>query len=266
MKRAVQLAGMVFIVGFSVSSTPTEAVTLTVKLLTSCSAEAASGFLLSGTSAAASRKGKIVGGEAAKQKLSPPDWLLHHERRYKKFGRYVESEDSTESFGCNTSRSEQLEPQIVNMAADTLKGGFLPADQQQSAFFIQAAGTVTTHQPASWVLQDPPIYRLEPAEAACHMDEADRYILLEILITAAFLNSAFQPISRLIHHACQVCLFNPLKRMLGLHYTTSCLSGCFANSYSNCDMKVLCDWGCWVCSGASNWLPSPHVRTHDSVR
>lgn len=50
--------------------TPTEAVTLTVKLSTSCSAEAASGYLLSGTSTAASRKVKIVGGEDEQSRSS----------------------------------------------------------------------------------------------------------------------------------------------------------------------------------------------------
>lgn len=174
---------------------------------------------------------------------------------------YIESEDSTESFRQNTETSDS-----TSGTPDNEHGYWYTKGKFQSAFYIQAAGTVTTHQPASCVLQDPRIYRLELAEAAWRVHEADRYILLEILITAAFLNSAFQPISRLIHLACQVCLFNPLKRMLGLHYTTSCLSGCFANSYSNCDMKVLCDWGSWMCSGATNWLPSPHVRTHDSVR
>lgn len=49
---------------------------MTVKLSTE---EAASGYLLSGTSAAASRKVKIVGGEATKQELSPSDWLSHDE-------------------------------------------------------------------------------------------------------------------------------------------------------------------------------------------
>ena len=78
-------------------------------------------------------------------------------------------------------------------------------DQQQSVFYIQAAGTVTTHQPASCVFQDPHIYHLE---AAWRVDEADRYILLEILPTAAFLNSAS---SSLFHgwsvlHAKCVCL------------------------------------------------------------
>lgn len=54
----------------------------------------------------------------------------------------------------------------------------------------------------------------------------DRYILFEIPVTAAFLNFAFQPISRPIRHACQVCLFNPLKDIVGLHYATSCLPKC----------------------------------------
>lgn len=59
------------------------------------------------------------------------------------------------------------------------------------------------------------ICHLKPAEATWH--ETDRNILLEILITAAFLNSAFQPISRLIHLACQVCLLNPLNAHVAIN-------------------------------------------------
>lgn len=63
--------------------TPTEELTLTVKLLTSCSVEAASGCLLSGTSTAVRRKVKFVGGEATKQELPPSDWLSHDEEKYR---------------------------------------------------------------------------------------------------------------------------------------------------------------------------------------
>lgn len=76
MKREFSLLGWFSLSSSTWPRTPTEAVALTVKLST---AEAASGYLLSGTSAAASRKVKIVGGEATKQELSPSDWLSRDE-------------------------------------------------------------------------------------------------------------------------------------------------------------------------------------------
>lgn len=79
------------------------------------------------------------------------------------------------------------------------------------------------------------IYNLNTTGAAWHnVSKIDRYILFEIPVTLAPLNFAFQPISRLIHHACQVCLFNPLKDTVGLHYTISRLPKCFAPQFFFC--------------------------------
>lgn len=108
-----------------------------------------------------------MGREAAKQELSLSDWLSRDEEMYRNSECTLNPRTPQKvSDAIPRGVIPHLEPQIVNMAADTLKGGFLPVDQQQSAFFIQAASTVTTHQPASYVLQDPHIYCVEPAEAA----------------------------------------------------------------------------------------------------
>lgn len=105
-----------------------------------------------------------------------------------------------------------------------------------------------------------------------HVRKIDKYILFEIPVILALPNFTFQPISRLIHHACQVCLFNPLKDTVGLHYTTSCLPKCFALQFlqwfwcvRGC-VWVWVVWGCWMCSRASNWLALPHVESHGFLR
>lgn len=81
--------------------------------------------------------------------------------------------------------------------------------------------------PVSYTILLSSFYNLNTTSSAWHVAKIDRYILFEIPVTLALLNFAFQPISQLIHHACQVCVFNPLKDIIGLHYTTSCLPKCF---------------------------------------
>ena len=125
--------------------------------------------------------------------------------------------------------------------------------------------------PVSYRILLSSLYNLNTAGAAWHLvRKTDRYILFEIPVTLALLNFAFQPISWLIHHACQVCLFNPLKDTVGLHYTTSCLPKCFALQFF---LWVWCVWvevwvvgGCWMCSRASNWLSLPHVESGGFLR
>lgn len=83
--------------------------------------------------------------------------------------------------------------------------------------------------PVSYTILLSSLYNLNTTGGVWHhVGKIDRYILFEIPVTLALLNFAFQPISRLIHHACQVCLFNPLKDTVGLHYATSWLPKCFA--------------------------------------
>lgn len=115
-------------------------------------------------------------------------------------------------------------------------------------------------------------YNLNTTGAAWHnMSMIDRYIPFEIPVTLPPLNFAFLCISWLIHHACQVCLFNRLTDKVGLHYTVSCLPKCFAlNVFCFFFLHFWCEyivegvgvggWGCWMCSRASNWLFSPHVE------
>lgn len=54
---------------------------MTVKCLAGCSSEAASGCLLSGMSAAVSRKVKIVGGETTKQEFLQSDCHVTKKRK-----------------------------------------------------------------------------------------------------------------------------------------------------------------------------------------
>lgn len=125
--------------------------------------------------------------------------------------------------------------------------------------------------PVSYRILLSSLYNLNTAGAAWHLvRKTDRYILFEIPVTLALLNFASQPISWLIHHACQVCLFNPLKDTVGLHYTTSCLPKCFALQFF---LWFWCVWvevwvvgGCWMCSRASNWLSLPHVKSGGFLR
>lgn len=132
--------------------------------------------------------------------------------------------------------------------------------------------------PVSYRILLSSIYDLNASGAAWHhVSKIDRYILFEIPVALAPLNFAFQPISRLIHHACQVCLFNPLKDKVGFHYTISCLPKMLLlsnfyffsfiffcrNAGVNAVCGCRCGWleGCWMCSEASNWLSSPHVES-----
>lgn len=121
--------------------------------------------------------------------------------------------------------------------------------------------------PVSYRILLSSLYNLNTAGAAWHLvRRTDRYILFEIPVTLALLNFASQPISWLIHHACQVCLFNPLKDTVGLHYTTSCLPKMLCSPVFF--LWFWCVWvevwvvgGCWMCSRASNWLSLPHVES-----
>lgn len=101
--------------------------------------------------------------------------------------------------------------------------------------------------PVSYRILLSSLYNLNTAGAAWHLvRKTDRYILFEIPVTLALLNFASQPISWLIHHACQVCLFNPLKDTVGLHYTTSCLPKMLCSPVFFCDSGV-CGWRCgWL--------------------
>ena len=112
------------------------------------------------------------------------------------------------------------------------------------------------------------LYNLNTAGAARHrVGKIDRCILFEIPVTLAFLNFAFQPISRLIHHAHRVSVLNLLKDTVGLHYITSCLPKCFAPFFA---VMLVCSgggcvqvWvvaGCWMFRRALNWLSLPRVE------
>lgn len=81
-----------------------------------------------------------------------------------------------------------------------------------------------------------------------------RCLLFEISITNQTrlpMNFAFQPISWLVHHACQVCVFNPVKDTIGpsLHYflsPTPCSSS----------LSPWCRWITWALGvgvGGSQW-------------
>lgn len=95
------------------------------------------------------------------------------------------------------------------------------------------------------------VYNLNATGAAWHrVSKIDRYILFEIPVTLAPLNFAFQPISRLIHHACQVYLFNPLKDTVGFHYTISCLPKMLCSPVLFFFVAMLV-W--MVCVGAGGW-------------
>lgn len=123
--------------------------------------------------------------------------------------------------------------------------------------------------PVSYTILLSSFYNLNTTGGAWHhVGKIDRYILFEIPVIRALLNFAFQPISQLIHHACQVCVFNPLKDTVGLHYTTSCLPKCFAFLFFffSCDSGVWVAGGCWVCTRASNWLSLTHVKSRGFPR
>lgn len=107
--------------------------------------------------------------------------------------------------------------------------GGSPSHPQTSCYNPLILSQQLNLPPVSYRILLSSFYNLNTTGAAwLHVRKIDRYILFHIPVTLALLNFAFQPISRLIHHACQVCLFNPLKDRVGLHYTTSCLPKCFA--------------------------------------
>lgn len=177
-------------------------------------------------------------------------------RNVKKFWTHVESEDT---IVCELEGHE-----IVNTGTDTYSEISFRATNrlhQQCCNLMLASEQIAL--PAVSYSSSCLICEPSRSHLTC---EWDRQVHPAWNSNHSFFTSAFQPISQLIHLACQVCvLSNPLKHAFGLHCTTSCLSGCFTNLYSNCDRNVLCDRSCWLCIRASNWLPWPPVGTHGSV-